>query len=231
MAEGGRMIRSVVFLGVIAIFGCVIDSSAQSTEEPKPTGCPTITVSGPQGVVLQDSIAFFEASVTPNTFPNLTYLWTVNYGRVDEGQSTNRIGVRMLMENAGLTHIATVEVGGLPDQCPNKGSDFAPFSPGPRPILLSEFSMPTDSVHRRDLKSAAKELLDNPNDQMYIIEYFPRGVNRAAVRRKIDLVLDHLVRVLKFDRSRVTMVTSKSPDDKPLTKIYRIPPGAENPYP
>lgn len=223
-------LRAFLLTTTLAFVSCV-NTMAQSAEAPKQPGCPTISVLGPSGVTAPDDMAWFEVSITPDASPNLTYFWKLDRGQVNEGQATKRIAVRYTRELRGTTVTATVEVNGLPSGCSNTASESAPLTYCPDFVLLSEFSVPITSVDTKSLKIAATELTQDPNSQLYIIEYFPDTASKAAVKRKLDLVVNHMVRSLKFDRSRITMVVGESGDGRPRTKIYQIPPGAANPNP
>ncbi len=236
MADNNRLIRTAILLSVITFFLQGIDSRAQNTEDPKANDCPQIGVMTMAGIPNIGGMVWFELLGIPDTIPGLTYKWTVNMGSVDQGQSSKHIKVRYLEEMLGRRLTATVTISGLPEKCPNTASESLSVS-GPHYVwvLLSKYSVPTNLVHKKNLKVGVTELMKNDyvstHSQLYIIEYFPDGTNQATIRRKRDLVMDHLVRVLKFDRSRVTIVTAESPDNKPYTKIYSVPPGSDNPLP
>jgi len=83
-----------------------------------------------------------------------------------------------------------------------------------------------DEVRGR-LDAFFTELSNNPNNQGYIINY---GTDReiATLER---LITNHIA-FRNFDRGRITLVRGgASPDGERRTKLYRIPPGAENPAP
>ncbi len=231
MTAASKVIRLDWFLVVLVVLICYIDTRTQD-QEAKQTVCPTIMVSGPAGIPMPGDIIWFEVSVTPESFPNLTYNWEFNKAQITEGQSTKRIGVLYPREMPGSSLTATITILGLPKNCPNSVSENLSICDAlPVPLLISDFSNPVASINRPKLAAAAKELLGNPNNQLYIIEYFPSSASRAAVKRKLDLVVDHMIRSLKFDRSRMTIAVAESEDERPRTKVYRIPPGADNPTP
>jgi hypothetical protein len=223
------MIRSVIFLGVMAPFVFVIDLRAQSTEVPKANGCPVTSVTGPAGLHKPGDMIWFEVSVTPETLPNLSYRWTVNEGQINEGQSSKKIGVRYLDEMRATTLTATVEVGGIPDNCERSASESAPLVWEPVVVLISDFSVPIGTINPTKLREAAIEYAKWPNDQMYIIEYFPPGTTERAVKRKRDKIMAFMVGVMKMYGPSVTIVDGEA--GKPMTKIYRVPHGTPNPTP
>ncbi|PYS89389.1 MAG: hypothetical protein DMF62_07355 [Acidobacteria bacterium] len=172
---------------------------------------------------------WFTVSVDPEPTTDLKFHWTTNVGQVTVGQSTRKIGVRSLMEMYGRSATATVKIEGLPNQCPNMASESALLEILLTAVLLDEFSSSINSISIRYLKAAAAELNRNPNNQMYIIEYFPPGTSEVSKKRKKDKIKSFMATTLKFDVDRITIITAEA--DKPRTKIYRIPPGASNPNP
>jgi len=229
MTEWTGIRTSVILLGILVVLVCEVESRAQIPDELKLTGCPQVQVVGPAGVTNPGDMAWFVVVVSPEPKSELKFHWTVSAGTVNEGQSARKIGVRYLMEMRGTTLTATVNVEGLPSQCRNSASDSAPLIWDPGPELISEFSVPIGSINTNQLKIAAAELNQNPNSQMYIIEYFPPSTSEPSKKRKKERIRSFMAGTLKFDVSRITIVTSEA--DSPTTKIYRIPPGASNPNP
>lgn len=224
--------KLVIEYCLLAGFGCIlfgVDSAAQSAEPSKSSDCPKITVVGPAGVSEPGDMIWFEATLEPEPNSSIKFNWTASAGKVDEGQSTKKIGVRYLMDMRGTTLVATVEVKGLPKECAVFASEAAPLTWDPRPELLSEFTVPIASIHKQNLRSAAADLNRNPNSQMFIVEYFPKGTNATIIERKHDQIMTYMTRTVKFDGSRITLVTAVS--ERTHTKIYRVPPGADNPNP
>ena len=218
----------VVLVSLLAFLLAFI-ANAQNAEVSKPSDCPQISVVGPAGVSMPGELIWFRVNLNPEPTSELKFHWTTDAGQVDEGQSTKRIGVRYLMGMRGTTLTATVKIEGLTSHCQNMASDGAPLIWDPGPELLSEFSVPLASIHIRYLRAAAAELVRNPNNQMYIIEYFPPRTSESSKTRKRNRIRSFMGDTLRFDVSRITIVTSEA--DRPLTKIYRIPPGAANPNP
>lgn len=191
--------------------------------------CATVSVSGPSGITPPGETMTFTANVTAGTY-DPTYNWTVSAGSIESGQGTSSIVVRTTPDMAGSSVTATVDIGGAPADCncgSITGSETGGIAPNPDPVLVDEFGkMPNDDIRGRlDLFFA--ELSNNPNNQGYIINYgTPKEI--TALER---LITNH-INFRKFDRSRITMVNGgASPDGTQQTKLYRVPPGAENPAP
>ncbi len=219
-------------VGVLAILVLLVfgrGSYAQNSDVPKVSDCPEIIVIGPSGVSTPGSLIRFVIELSPEPTSNLTYHWSTSAGKVDEGQSTKSIGVRYLMEMRGTSLIATVKVSGLPSQCKDSASDAAELIWDPGPELIAEFSISITTIHRRNLRKVADEQKNDPNGQIYIIEYFPPGTTERAINLKKNKILTFMVKTLKVDGPAITIVTSEA--DRRFTRIYRVPPGANNPTP
>ena len=84
--------------------------------------------------------------------------------------------------------------------------------------------MPNDDIRGRlDLFFA--ELSNNPNNQGYIINYG----TPAQIATRERLIRNHIT-FRKFDASRVTLVNGGEGTGQ-NTRLYRVPPGANNPTP
>jgi hypothetical protein len=191
--------------------------------------CPSVSVSGPAGVTDRGGMMTFTASTSGGTAQNITYNWTVSpaSATIESGQGTQSITVRAPSD--GTTNVeATVTVGLDVDcDCPKTASASGPVATPEGPVLVDEFGkLPNDDIRGR-LDSFFTELSNNPTNQGYIINY---GTDREIAARE-RLITNHIA-FRNFDRSRITLVRGgASPDGEPRTKLYRIPPGAENPAP
>jgi hypothetical protein len=129
---------------------------------------------------------------------------------------------------AGSSVTATVNIGGAPATCSCDGvsaSETGGIATLPEPVLVDEFgAMPNDDIRGRlDLFFA--ELSNNPNNQGYIINYG----TPAQVATRERLIRNHIA-FRRFDASRITLVNGGD-TGAVTTKLYRVPPGANNPTP
>jgi hypothetical protein len=195
----------------------------------RPCECATIDVSGPSGITQPGDAMTFTANVSGGTASNLTYNWTVSAGTIESGQGTPSITVRTNRDMANSTVTATVNVGGQDPacNCPTEASETGGVAPNPEAVAIDEFgALPADDIRGR-LDNFFAELANNPNNQGYIIIY---GTEREMNTRE-RLINNHIT-FRSFDRSRITIVRGGvHPNGTVYTKLYRIPPGAENPAP
>jgi hypothetical protein len=105
-----RIAVSLVMLAAI-IFGLqLLPAAADGADK-----CPSITVTGVAG---DGPTALFSANVT-SMVDGLTYNWLVSSGTIDSGQGSLQIHVA---GTSGSPITATLEVGGIPADCPSSAS-------------------------------------------------------------------------------------------------------------
>ncbi len=191
-------------------------------------GCPEFMIVGPAGVWMPEETVSFQASVSGSLPDSAKFVWTVNGGTIIAGQGT--LAITMLIDKtAGDTIVARLKIEGLPSNCPYEATDSVTICYPPPPILIDEFSAPNGDIDAARLTSAAKQQQNNPTNQLYIIEYFPPGTAESQKSEKIRMIKEHLAKVRGFDLAAVTIITAEA--DVYVTKIYRVPPGSDNPSP
>lgn len=194
-----------------------------------PCECWTIDVSGPAGITQPGESMTFTANVTGGTATGITYNWSVSSGTITSGQGTPSITVSTTKEMANTSVTATVEVGGtgVCESCPRTDSDTGGIADNPKHQLIDEFGkMPNDDIRGR-LDAFFADLSNNPQSQGYVILY--GSEKEMAAREK--LISNH-INFRNFDRSRITIVRGGTHESGTVyTKLYRVPPGADNPTP
>ncbi|MEP7148448.1 MAG: hypothetical protein ABI857_06150 [Acidobacteriota bacterium] len=189
--------------------------------------CPSLSVTGPAGVTNPGESMTFTANVSGGSAQNVTYNWSVTSGTIASGQGTPSITVDTDSSMAGGNVTATVDIGLDVDcSCDKSASETAPVDTIPGAVLIDEFGkLPNDDIRGR-LDNFFAEMANNPNNQGYIINY---GTDREVAARE-RLITNHM-NLRREDRSRYTLVRGGDTGEGPRTKLYRIPPGAENPNP
>lgn len=193
-----------------------------------PCECATISVTGPSGITQPGDSMTFTANVSGGTATDVTYNWTVSSGTITSGQGTPSITVATTNEMANSSVTATLEIGGtgICAECPRTASETGGIAPKPQPVLIDEFGKQSNDDIRGRLDTFFAELSNNPNNQGYIINY---GTDREITQRE-RLITNH-INFRNFDRSRITLVRGGDTGSGVNTKLYRIPPGADNPTP
>ncbi len=187
--------------------------------------CPTLDVTGPAGVVNAGETMTFTANVSGGS-ASPTYNWSVSGGTITEGQGTPVIRVATTSEMAGSTVTATVDIGGLCDECDKTASASAQIPDEIKAINVDEFGpLANDDVKAR-VQNLYIELNNNPSAQGYIINY---GSAKDIAKR--EKVINDAIRFLKLDASRVTLVRGSDQGGGIRTVFWVVPAGATPPTP
>ena len=189
--------------------------------------CPKITVRGPAGIWEIGDLLHFHAELDESNHKNLSYHWRVKGGALEKGQSTLTIKVRSPKSFEQIV-TATLEVTGLPSNCPSIASETAGIAIEPTYTVLDEYSISARDINKPSLARLAKRLVEFPDDYGYIIEYFPPATPRATTERKIRQIQAYL-RSQGQPENEYKIVVAEA--ERTYTKIYSIPPGVEHPQP
>lgn len=200
---------------------------------PSGDECPSISVTGPAGIVGEDENIVWVGGIKGKVPPTLRLKWSISDGEILEGQGTLEIkssNTARIWNGGNVT--ATLTVEGLPSECPNAASEiYSVVVDRLIPIPVDRFSIGVTKIDRKALTNAVAELKKNRPDQMYIIEYFPSGTAARDVSKKLRMIRSFLAGTLRFDLDRVTITIADSPDGTPSTAIFRVPPGSNDPVP
>ena len=190
--------------------------------------CPTLSITGSAGVLIPGETITYEANISGPMPKEFTYNWSVRGGVIVDGQGSTSI--KVLLDKMPADYIsASFEIRGVPEECPATASRSASICAPLVPILIDAFPTVLKTIEKERFRIAADAQKNNPDDQLYIIEYFRSGTSQFEIRERHKRLREFLVRNEGLDEAAIIIVTAES--KKPLTKIYRIPPGAENPEP
>ena len=191
--------------------------------------CPTtFNVTG-GGVVKPGETMRFTAEVFGGTASSVTDEWALSNGASFSGQGTQSISIDTTgMQGQNIT--ATVTIGGseLCERCDRTRSETGSVDKKKEPYLFDQFGkLPDDEVKAR-IQNLYVELGANPNSQGYIINY---GTNKEVAAREKQI--QKAINFLKLDGSRVTVVRGgANPNGAGVyTKVWIVPPGADDPTP
>jgi len=190
--------------------------------------CPSISVDGPSGITPPGGTMTFTAALSGGSQDGLTYNWTVSDGTIASGQGTPSITVTAPSNEAGGNITASVEIGGYPAgcDCPKGGSATGPYGGKPVAPLIDEFGPAKDDDVKARVDNFYTQLNNNPNSQGFIINY---GTPAEIKKRRAQIV--KAINFRKYDPSRVTFVDGPDSGTGIKTKLYLVPPGADNPQP
>ena len=191
--------------------------------------CPTLSVTGPAGVTEAGATMTFTANVSGGTQSNVTYDWAVTSGTIASGQGTPVITVQTTPDMAGTNVTATVTIGGICEDCPQRSaSETAGVAERIGPTPVDEFGkLSNDDVKARIENFYVTQLNNNPTAQGYIITY---GTTKQIAAREKQI--RDAIRFLRQDPSRVTFVQSVTDAGGDVrTVLWLVPAGATPPTP
>ncbi len=133
--------------------------------------CPTISISGPAGIIPPNGVARYTATVdTKEKKLDLKYFWTAAAGNIVSGQGRASIEVNQ----PELGNIVTVEITGLPNRCPDTASESYVIDLPPQPVKLAQFSVAMFAGDKLEMDRIAQAMSDHPNNQLYVIRFQKR---------------------------------------------------------
>jgi hypothetical protein len=189
--------------------------------------CPEIKVVGPSSSLMPGENAVMTATVGNGLSGEYKYFWTVSAGAIPRGQGTSRIEIL----TAGLPTteiIASLKISGLPAQCVNTISETILVSAVPNCGLGDEFSDLSANEIKARLDNFFVEIQNDPDSEGLIQLFFHKKDSYAAKVRMVKLYFNHIL-FRKMDRARLTFAFIESKDDYRITRLRRIPKGAQMP--
>lgn len=210
-------------LGIPLIFAFCASVFAQTGEN---LTCPTISISGPAGIVEPGEIGNYSAQVdAKGQALAIEYFWTTSSGKIVGGQGTPNIEVELPVFN--ILTLVTIKIKGFPDGCPNTAIESVPSCDGlPTPVKLDEFFDPALAGNKPALDKIVVAMNDNPNDQLYVFFAYKKGTLRKSMSNHQEKVFKYLT-AAGLDGSRITFHSMENRVE--LVQFWRVPPGAGNP--
>ncbi len=192
------------------------------------SACPKISVIAPAGITEPGELFSFSAKIDGEVPKNVSYRWSVSKGEIIEGQGS--LGIKVKAEwKTEINLIATIEVIGSPEGCPNAASEISSAACNCTPILFDEFTSLASRIDKVRFDVWVEELRKRENATGYIIEYFLRKTAKKVVDKKIVLITSYLTKTKGLDAKSFKVVVVI--DDQNRTKLYIVPPDAEFPAP
>jgi hypothetical protein len=213
---------------IAAIFLLSSGLYGQSTDSP----CPSITVTGPAGMIGFGDAAQFSASVDGlESLIGIGYEWSVNEGTIVEGQGTSAISVRTTKENQGANITVTVQVTGIPVGCTTSASEVARVAP------MISCGLPVDEYgpvlwleEQARLDNFLIQLTINKRYRGYFHIRIGPTENSTTIKKHIERILNHVrSRDPKFDLSRLIFAIEEDVESTRVTRLMAVSPEAALP--
>ncbi len=229
------MKRFYFALTIISFF-CV--SAFAQTSQSAP--CPNISVLGPPEIIYPGEAATFTVTINNEISVNYFYKWTVTGGNIIEENGELKSGLENSVEGKGKTVVktfqppeavgksltATVEVNGLPENCPNTSSESMSIIIDPAALLLDEFSISPKKIDELKLNNLVTEAKNSPHAQIYIIEKFEEKTSSKTMKLKNQKTIAYL-KAQGIERNRITLLNAL--DNENQTRFFIVPSGATAP--
>jgi len=187
---------------------------------PAIPACPTIAISCPERVAVDQPVTF--SAVLSGPLSNITpvYNWSVSAGRIIEGQGTNLIRVDTT-GLAGQALTASLSMGGYSLDCAASCAIHFPVTQSCR--KFDEFPDVARNDEKARLDNLAIELQNDPTSSAYVIIHpGPRGASEALTRSR--RIADYLVNSRGLDSRRV--ITRIGPSQAALgVELWACPQG------
>jgi len=117
-----------IFLILIVFFMFQVSASAQTEDSP----CPKLSVAGPTSPDSESPWIYTALVENESDYPEIKYLWDTTAGKIISGQGTRTIELDV-RDTGGLSITVTVEIKGLPKNCPNTFSETLSVSKPKKP--------------------------------------------------------------------------------------------------
>lgn len=174
-------------------------STAVLVECPAIPVCPTVSISCPDKVGVDQPVTFSAVLSGPLSNISPVYNWTVSAGRIIEGQGTNLIRVDTT-GLAGQALTATLSMGGYNLDCSASCPVHFPVTQTCR--RFDEFPDITRNDEKARLDNFAIELQNDPTSNAYVIIHpAQRGTGELQTRSR--RIMDYLVNSRGLDPRRV----------------------------
>ena len=212
--------KKTIFLWLlISLFGVSI--FAQSDDKKDQDGCFDLTITGPAAVVQPGETGNFIMTVSgyegKSEFSEFQITWTVDKGKIIEGQGTESIKVIFPEQGELSTATATVI---SPEGCIITGSETAIPGDPPEPVLIDEIgTLQTENLRHR-MDQFLVELKNDPGSTGYVVFY---GKERQI--KKAKEIFDAHIKYREFNMDRFVFVNGEKEKNLRI-RLWRVPAGA-----
>ncbi|HEX8737670.1 MAG TPA: hypothetical protein VF721_20225 [Pyrinomonadaceae bacterium] len=201
----------IIFITIL-IFAFCAAAFAQAEKDV----CPAIKISIPDYLEINETaFAVAEAGKEIKKY-NVEYVWTVQRGKLLEGQGTRKI--KILRETSDQVTI-TLEIKGLPD-CPNIFSESFGTIDRERFLPFDEFPKLPINTEKERFNNFFKALSIDADKKAIVVFSLDKNESKAEKRHRLIAISRHFDRS-KIDKSRFLFMVSE--DETELTALWILP--------
>jgi hypothetical protein len=228
--ENGGFMKRIFSVFIVCLIFQIGVSAQQSQTGNSP--CPKISVTVSPEVInvlpAGDPLVYTASLENLPENSKIEYHWEVSAGRIVSGQGTPVIEVDVKDLNQNVT--ATVEIKGLPENCPNTVSETPAIAAGIVDNCLGGYGKVSRFAELVHLDNETIQLRQNPN--LSIV--FRLKFKGKPTSKQIDLRIARTVRQFAFRKAlhnldRVAFVIVEDKDEEYTTICY-FPKGKEETY-
>jgi hypothetical protein len=196
------------------------------------SSCPVINLNVPPSDPGLNGIGNFSVTVSKDSKDplnlykgekELEYFWTVENGRIISGQGTVSINVQF---NSEPSITATVEVKGLPENCPDTASAKGIYDPAPKAKVIAKFPTSAPQLDKSKLDNLIASLKGDLTTFAYVIISADENISRKKLKQKESEIRKYLSDK-KAPIERIVVV--KGGERKDLIRLFIVPQGASPP--
>lgn len=193
------------------------------------SNCPEINVNGPASYPQPEEEFSYTVTLDEKAEKlELEYVWSVDKGEIIKGQGTRQIIVKY--HNFDSTTIATVEIKGLPKNCPSSFSDstLAIYDPIPQAKLIDELLTSDSQIDSAKFDKITTALKDNQWSTVFIIIYADEKTPPKRLEQK-QIQIRKYIKDKNVPPDRIVIVIGG--EGKDLIRLWLVPAGAKPPTP
>lgn len=230
--------RKAVYICFIVLSICLFAKSAfaQSTQSPEKDPskdiCPKFGATGPAIVESGKPLEFLVKFADEKDIEKYLYKWTISYGEIIEGQGTNRIKVKVKDNEVSFSITATVEIDGLPSDCPRISSASTDFTSCGYVVpawKISDDVFVNEIKLKEHLHDLIINLQNDPGAAAYVVLHYNEKTSLTMKKKLRAFVINELIKhKIELERLRVV---DKAGNKKLSFEFWIIPSGASLPYP
>lgn len=226
-----QTVHICVALLLAYFFAATIFAQTSTTKDSSQDKCPTFTVSGPVIIMHGEPLIFLVKFEDEKLGQQFNFKWTVTGGNLIEGQGTQHIKVKVEDDTKSFTVTVTLEVEGLPENCPKAASATTDFITCglPKARLIDKVQHTTKKELKERLGKFISLLEEEYMSFAYIFFHFGK---RISARDRVKLVNIIKAEFTKrgIDLNRLTLVDDRR-EEKTAYEFWVVPAGTQNPQP
>jgi hypothetical protein len=196
---------------ILVIFSMTVFAQTQEGE----VACPSIAVTGPSGVPRPGQEMFYTAEIGKEIEQySVEYVWSTSIGKIMSGQGSKAI---IVITDDVSDVVVTLEVKGLPANCPKTSSERGTIPAEPlAPVLLNEFDTFGLSGTKAQLDEFFIELQKDPVAEGYVV-----FLTKKDILTRVKFLQDHAL-FRQFQLARLTLIISD--ENSKTVQFYKASP-------